>query len=181
LTGHHLLGRREILRYWLLAEEDIRRINDRRREHNRLGFAIQLCVPRYPGWPLGPEEMPPANLLTFVAEQLNADATEIAEYAARDETRREHVQILCKEYRFGQYGPAHSPLLRAYLETEALSADSALTLVESAMEWLRERRVILPIPSELRAEAMKQVVRTDWGMLEVRRLRTGRPTSALWK
>jgi Domain of unknown function (DUF4158) len=101
--------------------------------------------------------------------------------SARDETRREHVQILCKEYRFGQYGPAHSPLLRAYLETEALSADSALTLVESAMEWLRERRVILPIPSELRAEAMKQVVRTDWGMLEVRRLRTGRPASALWK
>jgi Domain of unknown function (DUF4158) len=144
LTGHHLLGRREMVRYWLLAEEDIRRINDRRREHNRLGFAIQLCVLRYPGWPLGPEEMPPANLLTFVAEQLNADATEIAEYAARDETRREHVQILCKEYRFGQYGPAHAPFLRAYLETEALSSDSALTSVESATEWLRERRVILP-------------------------------------
>ena len=79
-----------------------------------------------------------------MAEQLHADAAEIAEYASRDETRREHLQILCKEYRFGQYGPAQSPLLRGYLETEALSTDSALTLVESAMEWLRERRVILP-------------------------------------
>jgi hypothetical protein len=38
------------------------------------------------------------------------------------------------------------------------------------------------ILSELRASTMKQVVRTDFGRLEeVRRLRTGRPVSALWK
>jgi len=133
-----------MVRHWLLSGEDIRRINERRREYNRLGFAIQLCVLRYPGWPLAPEEIPPPNLLAFVAEQLDADAAEMAEYAVRDETRREHLQALCKEYRFGQYGPAHSPLLRRHLETEALSTDSAFTLVESAMDWIRERRVILP-------------------------------------
>ena len=77
LTGHHLLRRREMVRYWLLEEEDIRRINARRKEHNRLGFAIQLCVLRYPDWPLRPDDRPPANLLKFVAEQLGADATEI--------------------------------------------------------------------------------------------------------
>ena len=158
LTGHHLLRRREMVRYWLLGEEDIRRINARRKEHNRLGFAIQLCVLRYPGWPLRPADMPPANLLKFVAEQLGADATEIDEYAARDETRREHLQVLCKEYRFGQYGPAHSPLLRKYLETEALSTDSAFTLIESAMEWLRQRGVILPALGTL--ESVVRAVRS---------------------
>ncbi len=144
LTGHHVLTRREMVRHWLLSNEDLPRIQARRREHNRLGFAVQLCLLRYPGWPLPPNERPPENLLTFVAEQRRAKTEELSEYAARDETRREHFQVLCQEYRFRSYGPAHSPLLRNYLETEALSTDSAFTLVESAMEWLRGRRVIRP-------------------------------------
>ena len=158
LTGYQGLPSREMVRYWLLAEEDVRSINARRRDHNRLGFAVQLCMLRYPGWPLQPNEKPPANLLHFVAEQLGADASEMGEYAARDETRREHLQVLCKEYRFRPYGTAHSPLLRRYLETEALSIDSAFTLVESAMEWLRQHRVILPALATL--EAVVRAVRS---------------------
>ena len=158
LTGYQGLPSREMVRYWLLAEEDVRSINARRREYNRLGFAVQLCMLRYPGWPLQPNETPPAKLLHFVAEQLGADASEIGEYAARDETRREHLQVLCNEYRFRPYGPAHSPLLRRYLETEALSIDSAFTLVESAMEWLRQHRVILPALATL--EAVVRAVRS---------------------
>ena len=107
LTGHHSLPRGEMVRYWLLTDEDIRSINARRREHNRLGFAIQLCVLRYPGWALGSDEIPPKNLADFVAGQLGADATGAGEYAARD-TRREHLQVLCQEYRFRQYGPTYS-------------------------------------------------------------------------
>ena len=143
LTGHCALSHREMVRYWLLSEKDIKRINGRRREHNRLGYAVQLCLLRYPGWPLKTDEPPPPNLLKYVGQQFGADTVEFADYAKRDNTRQEH-QLLIKEYRFRQYGPAHSPLLRMHLESEALSTDSAFTLVESAMEWLRERRVILP-------------------------------------
>ena len=99
---------------------------------------------RYPGWALGSDEIPPKNLADFVAEQLGPEATEVGEYAARDQTRREHLQVLCQVYRFRQYGPTYSADLRRHLETEALSTDAAFTLVESAMEWLRERKVILP-------------------------------------
>jgi hypothetical protein len=93
-----------------------------------------------------------------LSEQLGADANEMGEYAARDETRREHLQVLCKEYRFRPYGPAHSPLLRRYLETEALSIDFAFTLVESAMEWLRQHRVTLPAVATL--ETVVRAVRS---------------------
>lgn len=147
-----------MIRYWLLTEEDRRRIQERRREHNRLGFAVQLCLLRYPGWPLLPNERPPENLLAFVAEQLGVKTAEWTGYAVRDETRREHLQALCQEYRFRSYGPAHSPLLRSHLEYEALSTDSAFTLVTSAMEWLRERRVILPALATL--EALVRSVRS---------------------
>ena len=36
-----------MVRYWRLSADDIRRINERRREYNRLGFAVQLCLLRY--------------------------------------------------------------------------------------------------------------------------------------
>ncbi len=136
----------------------MRSINARRRDHNRLGFMREVAGVAVSGRPLQPNEKPPANLLHFVVEQLGADASEMGDYAARDETRREHLQVLCKEYRFRPYGSAHSPLLRRYLETEAPSIDSAFTLVESAMEWLRQHRVIPPALATL--EAVVRAVRS---------------------
>jgi len=93
-----------------------------------------------------------------LAEQLGAETAEIRDYGARDQTRREHLQLLCREYRFRQYGPAFSADLRRHLEIEALSTDAAFTLVESAMEWLRERKVILPAFNTL--ESMVRSVRS---------------------
>jgi len=159
LRGHHWLPHRAMVRYWLFGEDDIRRINARRGEHNRLGFAIQLCLLRYPGWPLAPDEIPPANLVPFVARQLGAAAAEVNAYAARDETRREHLQVLYKDYQFRQYGPTESAHLRAHLQTEALSTESAFSLVESAMAWLRERRVVLPALTTL--ESIVRSVRSQ--------------------
>ena len=134
LVGHHALPHREMVRHWLLSEQDMAHINERRRDQNRLGYAVQLCLLRYPGWPLRADEPAPSNLLDYIGQQLGAGTDEFAEYAKRDNTRQEHQLLIIKEYRFRQYGPACSPLLRAHLENQALSADSAFTLVESAME-----------------------------------------------
>ena len=78
----------------------------KRREHNRLGFAMQLCLLRYPGWPLRVEEQPPSNLLEFVAQQIDADPDEFGDYAAREPTRHEHQGILAREYGFHHTAPS---------------------------------------------------------------------------
>lgn len=46
------LSDREIARYYTLTQKDLELINQRRRHHNRLGFAVQLAVLRFPGRPL---------------------------------------------------------------------------------------------------------------------------------
>jgi TnpA family transposase len=97
-----------MVRCWLLSKEDIKHINERRREHNRLGYAVQLCLLRHPGWPLKTDESAPPNLLNYVGQQLGADTAEFADYARRDNTRQEHQALIIKEYRFRQYGPAHA-------------------------------------------------------------------------
>ena len=38
-----------MLRHYTLADDDLEIIHARRRPHNRFGFALQLCAPRYPG------------------------------------------------------------------------------------------------------------------------------------
>ena len=148
-----------MVRYWWLSEEDRRRIEERRRDPNRIGFAVQLCLLRYPGWPLSPGDAPPQNLLKFLAEQLEIDAQEVREYAKRPQTRTDHVQELARLYRFRQYTSSYPVLLREYLRVEAIGSESAFALVESALHWLRSNRVIVPAVSTL--ESLVRRVRSE--------------------
>jgi Domain of unknown function (DUF4158) len=142
LTGHHAFGRREMVRHWMLSQQDLDFVNERRRQQNRLGFAVQLCLLRYPGWPLKPDEIPPANLLQFVSEQLAVNPEEIREYAKRDATRVEHLRLLANAYGFCGYYPPHPQQLREHVRHQALATDTAFTLVQDALDWLRSRKVI---------------------------------------
>lgn len=83
--------RAEMARHYVLDEADLALVRARRRGANRLGFAVQLCLLRQPGTGLGPGERPPAPMLAFVAEQLGMPLAAFADYAARDQTRREHA------------------------------------------------------------------------------------------
>ena len=52
-------------------------------------------------------------------------------------------------YRFRQYASSFPVLLHDYLRVEAIGSESAFTLVESALHWLRSNRVIVPALSTL--------------------------------
>jgi TnpA family transposase len=112
LAGHRSFGRREMLRYWSLSERDFVFVNELRRQQNRLGFAVQLCLLRYPGCPLQPGELPPENLLQFVSAQLAVDPIEILEYGKRDRKLPAPLSITHKYpgspgTHFGQIGCRH--------------------------------------------------------------------------
>lgn len=83
-----------LIRHYSLSLADRLEIELRRRNHNRLGFAIRLCLMRYPGRVLGAEETPPRALLRYVADQIGAAPDEFALYARREETRRDHMAPL---------------------------------------------------------------------------------------
>jgi TnpA family transposase len=54
----------ELLMHYTLSDEDLGHIRQRRRPRNRFGFALQLCVLRYPGRVLAPGEVMPAPVST---------------------------------------------------------------------------------------------------------------------
>ena len=59
-----------LIRHYTLSPQDRLQAEVRRRPHNQLGYAVQLCIMRYPGRVLGMDEDPPAAVVTYVAEQL---------------------------------------------------------------------------------------------------------------
>lgn len=84
----------DLLKHYTLSDEDLGHIRLRRRAHNRFGFALQLCVLRYPGRVLAPGELIPAEVIEFIGAQLGLGADDLVDYAAREETRHEHLAEL---------------------------------------------------------------------------------------
>jgi len=80
----------EMAKHYVLSQGDLLLVHAKRRSMNRLGLAMQLCLLRHPGQGLGPGQQPPTVLLDFVAGQLGIPAAAFADYARRDQTRREH-------------------------------------------------------------------------------------------
>ncbi len=83
-----------LIHHYSLSPADRLEIELRRREHNRLGFAIQLCVMRHLGRVLSVNEAPPTAMLNYVAEQVGAEPASFERYARREETRSNHITHL---------------------------------------------------------------------------------------
>ncbi len=90
-----------LARYYTLSDDDLALIKQRRRNHNRLGFAAQLAYLRFPGrtW-LASEDVPP-RILAYLADQLRVNPLSIVQYAQdREATRFEHLAELQRVYTF---------------------------------------------------------------------------------
>ena len=97
----------ELVKHYTLSKEDLVLIRKRRRSVNRLGFAIQLCLARYPGRILRLGEQPPQIFIEFIAEQIGTSTNDFAKYANRDKTRREHIASLIVEFKLITFTEGH--------------------------------------------------------------------------
>ena len=91
-------SRGQMVREASLTEADLAEVDKCRRDHNRLGFAYQIGFVRL--FSRFPDQQPLEiydELLSFVAMQLNIDATSLEEYAARQPTVSDH-QTRIREY-----------------------------------------------------------------------------------
>ena len=130
--------------HYTLSENDLSIIRSKRGPHNRLGFAIQLCYLRFPGQAMTLEAEPPAELLAHVAQQIQVAPDAWPEYAARDETRREHALELQSVFGYRPFTIAEYRRLRGWLTDLALQTNKALALAEELIESLRGKRIIVP-------------------------------------
>lgn len=104
-----------ILYHYTLSDEDLEHINARRRLENRFGYALQLCALRYPGRLISSGEVIPEAVVRFIRAQLGMTGDELLPYAARRQTRQQHLHALRQVYGFKMFSGHRARELNAWL------------------------------------------------------------------
>ena len=139
----------EMAKHYVLSPEDLALIRAKRRSSNRLGFAVQLCLLRYPGQGLGFGEHPPEAMIAFVARQLRVSPTVFSEYALRDQTRREHAVELQKLLGLRSFRLADWRACLHVGTNAAWATDRGEPIVQVMLAHLRAERVLVPVAAVL--------------------------------
>ena len=83
--------------YFTFSKRDLEIVNKRRREENRLGFAVQVAILRYPGWPYTHIKSIPDSVIQYISKQIGASPSSLGHYPQRENTLWDHL----KEIRSG--------------------------------------------------------------------------------
>ena len=83
-----------IIKHYTLSPDDLDLVLRKRGARNQLGFAVELCLLRHPGFGLRLNEAPPREMLTFLASQLQVSAYAFEDYSRRPQTRLDHAAEL---------------------------------------------------------------------------------------
>jgi hypothetical protein len=156
----------ELERFFRLDGDAWRLVASKRRDENRLGFAVQWGTVRMLGTFLGENPTAvPADAIAFVSEQLGLeDPSCLGAYAERSKTAYEHQWEIRLECGYREFA-AGEPELRAFLAARAWACeDGPRALFDRAVLWLIENRVLLPgvtvlarLVAEVRAREQERV------------------------
>lgn len=134
----------ELAACYTLSDADMSLVRQRRGEANRLGFAVQLCLLRYPGMVLTDAATPPVEMISWLASHLAVSAEAWREYGTREETRQEHAREIRTYLGMSGFGITDFRGLIVHVSGVAAQTDKGLVLVESARDFLQARKVALP-------------------------------------
>ncbi len=133
-----------LISHYPLSGEDIDLIRTRRRAENHLGPAVHISLLRHPGLGWSENIMPPAELIAWLAEQLQVDACTLEDYALRQNTRHEHHALAMRHLGLSSFGPEHVQQAEDIATKAAFATDHGFRIVETLIEELRRHRLVLP-------------------------------------
>lgn len=137
-------GEWELATYYTFSQHDLDIINRHRRDYNRLGFAVQLALLRYPGWSITDIKEVPDFLLEYLAKQLGIEPGVFSLYARRENTLWDHLKEIRDEYGFTTFTTNDYRRLLKFLFQQALENGNAVHLIRVALDELRRSKIILP-------------------------------------
>lgn len=130
--------------YYTFSKYDLETIMKHRKEENKLGFAIQLAALRYPGWSYSSNKTIPIEIIQYIANQVGTVPKALKLYSLRNNTSRDHIKELKKEYGYSSFSTNDPKFLLKYLVNLAFENNDSLFLMNQSLEYLRKKKIILP-------------------------------------
>jgi voltage-gated potassium channel Kch len=131
-------------RCFTLSRADQELVAARRRDSNRIGFAVQLALFRYPGIALAQVEQPIEPLVQWLARQLEIAATPFAGYARRPQTMTDHAWLLATMLGLRPSANTDLHMMIDAAAQAAWSTERGQPLATAVVAALRASGIILP-------------------------------------
>ncbi|PZN68756.1 MAG: hypothetical protein DM484_30965 [Candidatus Methylumidiphilus alinenensis] len=136
----------DLIAFFTLSTIDKGLLLDRRGDHNRLGFALQLCTVRYLGY--CPDDLAhiPQTVTSYLAKQLDitSPVALILQYGQREHTRTDHLQEIVDFVGYAKAKQTDFDELEAWLTDRALEHDKPMLLFTMACEHLYKSKILRP-------------------------------------
>ncbi|NET91488.1 MAG: Tn3 family transposase [Kamptonema sp. SIO1D9] len=161
----------QLAHYFHLDDAAKQLVFQRRGEHNRLGFAIQLCTVRFLGTFLSNPIDVPSGVINYLAAQLEITRVEcLPKYLARSNTRWEHISIIKQHYGYCDFSdqPGHWRLVRWLYQRAWTGGESPSMLFDLTTARLVEQKILLPgvtVLSRLISGVRERVANRTWKIL----------------
>ncbi|OTZ40710.1 Tn3 family transposase, partial [Bacillus thuringiensis] len=130
--------------YYTFSKRDLEIINKRRREENRLGFAVQLAILRYPGWPYTHIKSIPDSVIHYISKQIGSTPSSLSLYPQRENTLWDHLKEIRTEYDLVTFTLKEYRMTFKHLYQLALENGDAIHLLHECIDFLRKNKIILP-------------------------------------
>src|SRR5580704_11972208 len=123
---------------------DVAFARQHRRQHNRLGFAVQLALVHDLGRLLRVDEHLPVAIIDVVAEQLGVEPGVFDLYARRDETRREHASEIVLHLKLRTIRQADYRVAITAGAAAAVGTERGEPIVRAIIDELKVRPIMVP-------------------------------------
>lgn len=145
------LPQEDLVRYCFLSPTDHQLVARQRRDHNRLGFALQLTVIRLMNHlPQEWYRKIPDRLVGYIAQQLSINPQALLKYGEREKTLSEHLYTILLYLKRRRWQPLIDSIpLENWLLERALEHDNEHVLLTLACDWLRDEGILRPAITEL--------------------------------
>lgn len=130
--------------YFSFSSYDLEIINQHRGDINKLGFALQLCLARYPGCSLNNWTIESERLVSYIKQQLNLRDSDLTLYNSKN-TRSNHFTEILNAFNYKKFSEAETQeSLMTYLLKCALENDDSTYLMKKTLDFLNKNKVIFP-------------------------------------
>jgi Domain of unknown function (DUF4158) len=131
-------------RCFTLSRADQELVAARRRDSNRIGFAVQLALLRHPGIALAHLEQPIEPLVDWLARQLEIPSAPFIGYARRPQTMTDHARLLATMLRLRPSANTDLPMMIDAAAQAAWSTERGQPIAAAVVAALRASGIILP-------------------------------------